>query len=284
MKKIFPLLFIGIQLLCSYDSSINVNLQTNSAGDLNSSPTVPPTTEIYSAYTNLEEKVTYKNRFKEDKESFTTLATKVRESTKYVDFATRILYTHYLSPDQSIQTTIAETSTYSYSASQYLEIAESRYNGSTLSTSFSSSAYVTFEDIINVGDESTETKSYEFSDTISNKYSSEKTKTYTFSSTSSTVYNFHNANDFGIYVQVEYRQKFIMHFIERTNINDKQHANDRGIHGTDYTYTSSCSIYDNAVLLIPVDSPYYCVSQYADNAQGKRVYLDKTEMNNILYY
>lgn len=283
MKKRILLFMLGSQLLCSYDPIVNVNLQIKHAGDLGSNSTVLPTTLIYSKDTNIGQKLTYKNWFKEEWHDFPTLCTYVSEATKYVDFATRAIYTHYLRPDESIVTTITETGSHTYTSSQYLEMAESRYEAISLSESYSTSIFSTFDDIQLATSKNTATD-YEFSTTIVNKYSSEKTKSYSFTSSASTTYNFHNTNNFGIYVQVEYRQKFLIHLIERKNINDVQHPNDRGVHGTDYTYTSSNTIFDKRILLLPVDQPYYCVSQYADNSQGKRVYLDKTEMNNILYY
>ena len=73
-------------------------------------------------------------------------------------------------------------------------------------------------------------------------------------------------------------------FLPRNKVNPEQKKNDRGIGGTDYTYTDNFSETKTYYFFVPSDNlTYIDETIYKVDAEGNYVNIDKRIENNIVY-
>lgn len=112
------------------------------------------------------------------------------------------------------------------------------------------------------------------------------TSSYThFSSVISETYSIHNSNNFPIYAQLNFRQKFRLYFTVNLKYDYIVTETTTGIfQDKSWTYDHVGTNVDSVTFfLLPEDDPYFDVSKYYDDADGTKTILEKSHPS-ILYF
>lgn len=232
--------------------------------------------------------LSYKNWFKtEYNYDLTTHIVNVYSCSRYVDFNVRDVYVAKVKANDLLDFTTA------YTAGTETTYQDTYYEAYSAFESVKKTTEFKDESGFKLGGEIAElnfsfcnnkkvevTYSTEFSQSIQNSISS----TCYYNTVIEDLYTYNNEHNYDVIYRLGYRQKFNVYYIEVLVNNPEQKKNDRGIGGTDYTYTDNFSETKTYYFFVPSDNlTYIDETIYKVDAEGNYVNIDKRIENNIVY-
>lgn len=124
----------------------------------------------------------------------------------------------------------------------------------------------------------------EVSNEIRNSFTYSNNATFTFQMKTSENIVYNNENNFDVYYQRCYRQRYELYFTNVFSNNIRSYVSNQDIWGKDYT-----NIYTNGpgigcyFTFKAVDIPYFHVTEYKDNSTGEREVIN-LENSNVVFF
>lgn len=205
----------------------------------------------------------------------------------YVDLPVRVLYSRKLPINETATFTLETTDAYEETVQTTSKTATQFYWEFCSALNFSTGNAISLSDVNSSGSQLQSSAGIKIGGTFANEIENYIRSSVYYSVVYRETYYLDNRNsDREIYFDLNFRQKFKIYFTTKYQYNYETKQWGSGAFGWDQHWEYDFKNYTpigTYVFLIPMDSPYFEISRYYDNASGRKELIPTSENDHIVY-